>query len=86
MIIYELNSPVSDVQWAPYSSTVFAALTLDGNVHVYDIYLNSNSPLCIQNVVFKKKHRLTRISFSPFFPILIIGDEKFKFNLIKFFS
>lgn len=85
MIIYELNNPVSDVEWAPYSSTVFAALTLNGNVHVYDIYLNSKSPLCIQNIIFKKKRSLTRVIFSPFFPILIIGDERLDFILTSSF-
>ncbi|KAL8204200.1 UNVERIFIED_CONTAM: hypothetical protein K2H54_068778 [Gekko kuhli] len=30
MFIYDLNSAVGDVAWAPYSSTVFAAVTTDG--------------------------------------------------------
>lgn len=77
MISYELNAPVSDVQWAPYSSTIFAALTLDGNIHIYDIYLNLNKPLCVQNINLKKKRRLTHVCFSPFFPILLVGDERF---------
>lgn len=32
MFIYDLNSSVGDVAWAPYSSTVFAAVTTDGKV------------------------------------------------------
>lgn len=32
MFIYDLNSAVGDVAWAPYSSTVFAAVTTDGKV------------------------------------------------------
>ncbi|CAF0711059.1 unnamed protein product [Brachionus calyciflorus] len=76
LLTYELSAPVSDVQWAPYSSTVFAALTLDGNIHIFDIYLDLEKPLCVQNVLLKKKRRLTHVCFSPFFPILVIGDEK----------
>ena len=30
--MFDLNSAVGDVAWAPYSSTVFAAVTADGNV------------------------------------------------------
>ena len=29
---FDLDSPVGDVAWAPYSSTVFAAVTADGKV------------------------------------------------------
>lgn len=34
MFIYDLNSAVGDVAWAPYSSTVFAAVTINGKVSV----------------------------------------------------
>ncbi len=30
---FDLNSAVGDVAWAPYSSTVFAAVTADGKVY-----------------------------------------------------
>ena len=32
MFTFDLDSPVGDVAWAPYSSTVFAAVTADGKV------------------------------------------------------
>lgn len=32
MFIYDLNAAVGDVAWAPYSSTVFAAVTTNGKV------------------------------------------------------
>ena len=32
MFTFDLNSAVGDVAWAPYSSTVFAAVTADGKV------------------------------------------------------
>ena len=31
---FDLDSPVGDVAWAPYSSTVFAAVTADGKVNI----------------------------------------------------
>ncbi len=35
---FDLESPVGDVAWAPYSSTVFAAVTADGKVNVTQTY------------------------------------------------
>jgi len=32
MFTFDLNSAVGDVAWAPYSSTIFAAVTADGKV------------------------------------------------------
>ena len=32
MFTFDLNCAVGDVAWAPYSSTIFAAVTSDGKV------------------------------------------------------
>lgn len=32
LFTFDLNNSVGDVAWAPYSSTVFAAVTADGKV------------------------------------------------------
>lgn len=36
MFIYDLNSAVGDVAWAPFSSTTFAAVTTDGKVGAWE--------------------------------------------------
>ena len=46
--MYDLGSQVGDVAWAPYSSTVFAAVTIDGRAVVYDLSVNKYSPICSQ--------------------------------------
>ena len=44
MFTFDLGSSVGDVDWAPYSSTVFAAVTADGKVR-----LHSTKPLgCVR--------------------------------------
>lgn len=43
MFIYDLNSAVGDVAWAPYSSTVFAAVSTNGKVSVFFPTLLSRS-------------------------------------------
>jgi hypothetical protein len=42
------NAQVGDVAWAPYSSTVFAVVTLDGKVFVFDLSINKYSAICVQ--------------------------------------
>ena len=44
------GNAVGDVARSPYSSTVFAAVTSDGKVHVYDLSENKHEPLCEQKV------------------------------------
>ena len=72
---FDLNNGVGDVAWAPYSSTVFAAVTLEGKVYVYDLSVNKYEPICEQQVVSKKAH-LTRLAFNPREPLLLVGDDK----------
>jgi dynein intermediate chain 1 len=73
---FDLASPVGDVAWAPYSSTVFAAATADGKVHVFDLNINKYKPICMQTLVAKKKCHLTRLAFNPIHPVLIVGDNR----------
>ncbi|KAL8565254.1 hypothetical protein ACOMHN_001152 [Nucella lapillus] len=81
---FDLNNSVGDVAWAPYSSTVFAAVTADGKVCVYDLSVNKYEPLCEQMVAQKKKTKLTHIEFNPNYPILIVGDDRGNVTSLKF--
>ena len=45
---FDLGSCVGDVAWAPYSSTVFAAVTGCGRVFVFDILVSKYKPICKQ--------------------------------------
>eukprot|EP01012_Entosiphon_sulcatum_P014556 TRINITY_DN1957_c0_g1_i1.p1 TRINITY_DN1957_c0_g1~~TRINITY_DN1957_c0_g1_i1.p1 ORF type:complete len:635 (-),score=184.08 TRINITY_DN1957_c0_g1_i1:35-1939(-) len=74
LMSFDLGSSVGEVAWAPYSSTVFAAVTADGKVHVYDLNENKHEPMCDQLVV--RKAKLTRICFNPKEPIILVGDDR----------
>lgn len=76
LFIFDLGASVGDVKWAPYSSTVLAALTTDGKVFVFDINVNKYKPICVQQVVPRKSVRLTRIAFNKKIPFIIVGDDK----------
>jgi len=71
---FDLNNSVGDVAWAPYSSTVFAAVSSDGKVHVFDLNENKHEPMCEQKIV--RKAKLTKIAFNPKHPIILVGDDR----------
>ena len=81
--MFDLNSQVGDIAWAPYSSTVFAAVTVDGKVHVFDLHVDKYHPICTQPVVPRKKARLNHVSFSAHHPILIVGDSRGQIHCLK---
>ncbi|KAJ3078665.1 cytoplasmic dynein with WD40 domain [Rhizoclosmatium sp. JEL0117] len=74
LVSFDLNSSVGDVAWAPYSSTVFAAVTAEGKAFVFDLNENKYEPICEQQIV--RKAKLTHCAFNPFEPILLVGDDK----------
>ena len=45
---FDLGSQVGDIAWAPYSSTVFGAVTQDGRVVIFDLSVNKYNPICNQ--------------------------------------
>mmetsp|Transcript_32575 Transcript_32575/g.68390 ORF Transcript_32575/g.68390 Transcript_32575/m.68390 type:complete len:722 (-) Transcript_32575:752-2917(-) len=71
---FDLGNAVGDVCWSPYSSTVFAAVTTDGKVYVFDLSQNKREPMCAQKVV--KRARLTNAAFNVKDFILIVGDDR----------
>lgn len=78
---FDLASAVGDVAWAPYSSTVLAAVSSDGKVHVYDLHANKHEQLCEQKVV--KRARLTHVAFNDSSPVLLVGDDRGGVNSLK---
>lgn len=76
LFIFDLGASVGDVKWAPYSSTVFAAVTTEGKVFVFDLNVNKYKAICMQQVVPRKKNKLTRITFNNKLPFVIVGDDK----------
>jgi dynein intermediate chain 1 len=74
LLHFDLGNAVGDVCWSPFSSTVFAAVTTDGKVHVYDLSQNLHEPICAQKVV--KRASLTNASFNAKDFVLIVGDDR----------
>jgi dynein intermediate chain 1 len=41
---------------------------------VYDLHENKHEPMCEQKIV--RKAKLTKISFNPKHPIILVGDDR----------
>nr|CAD7404017.1 unnamed protein product [Timema cristinae] len=76
LFVFDLGAPVGDVGWSPFSSTVFGAVTSDGKLHIFDLNINKYKAICIQNIVSKRRNKLTRLAFNYKLPIVIVGDDR----------
>jgi dynein intermediate chain 1 len=63
IMTFDLGLAVADVDWAPYSSTVFAAVTADLTCRVYDLSIDKHAELCKSKIL--RRGRLTKVSFNP---------------------
>ena len=71
---YNLGNMVGQVAWAPYSSTVFAAVT-DSKIVVFDLFVHKYRPICQQKIVANTTGVLNCISFNKIEPVVIVGDS-----------
>lgn len=83
LFVFDIGDRVGDVKWAPYSSTVFACVTSDGKIYVYDLNVNKYKPICVQAIVSKKKNKTTKLAFNYNLPIVVIGDDKGCSSVVK---
>ncbi|KAA0174144.1 hypothetical protein FNF27_04365 [Cafeteria roenbergensis] len=79
--VFDLETAVGDVAWAPYSSTVFAAVAANGKAYVFDLDVDKHDERCVQKIV--KKAKLTHAAFSATDPILLVGDSSGHVNSLK---
>lgn len=73
---HDLGAPVTAVTWAFHSSSVLAAATEDGRVHVFDFFERKCGPLCVHKVQRRRKVAPTCLAFNPFHPLLLVGGER----------
>ena len=67
MFTFDLNNVVGDVAWSPYCATVFAAVTAEGKVHIYD--------LSISHCVFKQVHMYVMICTYTYDTLMITHNN-----------
>ena len=83
ILCYDVGYQVNDVAWAPYSSTVFALVTGDGAIGVFDIQLNKYRHICRQKVITSGEGGLNRIACNTQEPIVVVGDTTGHIHSLK---
>jgi len=74
IVTFDLESQIGDISWAPYSSTVFAAVTSEGKLYVYDLNQNKHTHICEQSTT--KRAKALHVAFNQEDPIILVGDER----------
>jgi dynein intermediate chain 1, axonemal len=78
---FDLGCAVGDIEWAPYSSTVFSAVTSSGNLYVWDLKQEKHTYMCEHPAM--KKAKALHVSFNTTDPIILVGDERGGVNSFK---
>lgn len=76
LIVLDVGGAVAGVTWSPFSSSVFVAVTDEGRVYVYDLFLRRCRPLCVQSLLQRRRVAATSVAFNPFHPIVVVGGER----------
>ena len=81
LMVFDMGCAVGDIEWAPYSSTVFSAVTSAGMLYVWDLNQDKHKHLCEHPAM--KKAKALHISFNSTDPIVLVGDERGGVNSFK---
>jgi len=84
IMTFDLGFAVGDIEWAPFSSTVFAAVTSAGMLFVWDLNQDKHTHLC-EHLAMKKARGL-HVTFNSEDPIILVGDERGGVNSFKLSS
>ncbi|XP_071520306.1 uncharacterized protein [Panulirus ornatus] len=76
LMTLDLGGAVAGVQWAPYSSSVFVAVTDEGRVQVYDLFFRKSYPLCSQRLLHRRQVAVSCVALNPKHPVILVGGER----------
>ncbi|XP_069959879.1 dynein axonemal intermediate chain 1-like [Cherax quadricarinatus] len=83
LMTLDLGGAVAGVQWATYSSSVFVAVTDDGCVHVYDLFIRTTQPMCTQRLLHRRQLTVSSVALSPRYPLVLVGGERGYLLILK---
>nr|XP_053631370.1 dynein intermediate chain 2, ciliary-like [Cherax quadricarinatus] len=76
LVSLDLGAPVAGLAWSYFSSSVIVGVTDEGRVYVYDLFVRKCRPLCVQNILQRRRSALSCVAFSPFYPVILVGGER----------
>ena len=83
VMTFDLHVPVADVAWAPYKSTVFACVSGDGWLRLFDLAVNKAEPIGDFRPSSSNAVRLTHVGFNPQEPVIAISDTNGSTYVLK---
>jgi dynein intermediate chain 1 len=78
---FDMGNAVGDIEWAPYSSTVFSAVTQSGLIYLWDLNEDKHKDLC--NHPAMKKANALHVAFNHSDPLILVGDSRGGVNSFK---
>lgn len=78
---FDMNNAVGDIEWAPYSSTVFSAVTQAGLLYLWDLHEDKHKYLCDHPAM--KKANALHVAFNHSDPLILVGDSRGGVNSFK---
>ena len=79
LIIFDMQNAVGDVAWSPWCSTIFAAVTIQGDMKFFD--LNRNRKSAIHEKKLHDSIPINHMAFNKFEYVFVTGNEKGKVRL-----
>ncbi|XP_060855178.1 dynein intermediate chain 2, ciliary-like [Metopolophium dirhodum] len=76
LIIFDLQTGLTDVRWSPFSSSVFGVITVDCRVLFYDLDVSTKNSVCEQLIHPTEKYRLVRLAFDRRVPMIVVGSSR----------
>ncbi|XP_001950034.2 dynein intermediate chain 2, ciliary-like [Acyrthosiphon pisum] len=76
LIIFDLQTGLTDVRWSPFSSSVFCVITVDCRVLFYDLDVSTKNCVCEQLIHPTEKYRLVRLAFDRRVPMIVVGSSR----------
>lgn len=76
LVVVNLGSCAEDCTFSPFSSTAFACISSQGKISIYDLNICLHKPLCSQRIAPQRRSQPTKLSFAPFHPVILVGDDK----------
>lgn len=83
LVVISLGSFVEHCTFSPFSSTAFACMSSNGKVLIYDLNICLHKPLCSQRITPQRRAQPTILSFAPFHPVILVGDDKGHVTCLK---
>jgi dynein intermediate chain 1 len=78
LIIFDIQNAVGDIAWSPWCSTIFSAVTVNGDMKFFDLNVNRKSHIS------EKKYGdtpINHIAFNKFEYVFLTGNDKGKVRM-----